>query len=293
MNTRPLIIAHANCYDGFTAAWVADRALRANFPGCDPEIVFQHYGDTPPDGTGRSVYIVDFSYPRATLERLATQARALTVLDHHRTAQVELADLPYAVFDQNECGASLTWRRLFGDLPMPPFVRYIKDYDLWRFELPRSHAVHAWIRSFDFAFATWDDLNDLLLTETGTRQAIEQGAAILRAEQRAVERMLQNATEVYLRSADRGHYPLGALFRVVNAADQIDAVGQALAQETGAGACWYMLADGSVKWSLRSLQDGPDVSEVAKMYPRGGGHAHSAGFRVSYKEHLRILGLPE
>ena len=57
--SQPLVIYHANCPDGFTAAWIARKAF-----GPDCEFIPAHYGDSPPDCTGRSVYILDFSYKR-------------------------------------------------------------------------------------------------------------------------------------------------------------------------------------------------------------------------------------
>ena len=44
----PLVIYHANCWDGFCAAWIARKALGEieAYPG--------YYGQSPPDVTGRS-----------------------------------------------------------------------------------------------------------------------------------------------------------------------------------------------------------------------------------------------
>jgi len=45
-------------------------------------------------------------------------------------------------------------------------------------------------------------------------------------------------------------------------------------------ACYWDTPEGRV-FSLRSREDGADVSEIAKKYG-GGGHAHASGFRVPY-----------
>lgn len=45
------------------------------------------------------------------------------------------------------------------------------------------------------------------------------------------------------------------------------------------GVCYWDTPDGRV-FSLRSTDDGPDVSAIAKLYG-GGGHAHAAGFRTT------------
>jgi oligoribonuclease NrnB/cAMP/cGMP phosphodiesterase (DHH superfamily) len=43
------------------------------------------------------------------------------------------------------------------------------------------------------------------------------------------------------------------------------------------GATYYDREDGRRVFSLRSVSDGPDVSEIAKIYG-GGGHRNAAGF---------------
>ena len=50
-----IVIYHAGCADGFCAAWLLWR----EFP--DAQFVPAHYGDVPPDVTGKIVYVVDFS----------------------------------------------------------------------------------------------------------------------------------------------------------------------------------------------------------------------------------------
>ena len=49
-------------------------------------------------------------------------------------------------------------------------------------------------------------------------------------------------------------------------------------------ACYWDTPNGRV-FSLRSTDDGPDVSEIAKQYG-GGGHSHASGFRVDYGHDL-------
>ena len=80
----PLVIYHANCWDGFCAAWIARKALGEiePFPA--------YYGASPPDVKDRIVYMLDFSYPRDVMDRLLTEARRTVVLDHHKTAQEAL-----------------------------------------------------------------------------------------------------------------------------------------------------------------------------------------------------------
>jgi len=85
-----LILYHAECADGFGAAW----AIWRRYPKAEYRPV--KHGEAPPTNlAGHHVVIVDFSYARPTLEAMAKDAASLVVLDHHITAKQTLADLPY------------------------------------------------------------------------------------------------------------------------------------------------------------------------------------------------------
>src|SRR5690606_35392260 len=135
---RPLCIYHGGCDDGFGSAFVVNLF----FAG---EVDF-HYGvypQDPPDVSGRDVLLVAFSYERAVLERMASKARSIVILDHHKSAAEDLAvfavhdpspgairwdDVPrllrelearnrppvIAVFDMERSGAGITWDFFFG-----------------------------------------------------------------------------------------------------------------------------------------------------------------------------------
>ncbi len=83
-----LCVHHHPCSDGLTAAWAVWRRFGDSVkfhPGV--------HGQPPPDVTGEHVVIVDFSYPKECYLRCARPRRQL-VLDHHLTAQKDLADFP-------------------------------------------------------------------------------------------------------------------------------------------------------------------------------------------------------
>lgn len=89
---KVLCIYHAFCADGFGAAWIVRRAL-----GDGVEFHAASYGQEPPDVTGRDVLMVDFSYKRSMLDKMAEVARSILVLDHHKTAAEDLDSLPAAM----------------------------------------------------------------------------------------------------------------------------------------------------------------------------------------------------
>lgn len=85
---KPLCIYHGHCDDGFAAAWCVRQAIP------DAEFYPGVYQQEPPDVAGRDVLMVDFSYKRPVLLRMAESARSVMVLDHHKTAAEDLSGFP-------------------------------------------------------------------------------------------------------------------------------------------------------------------------------------------------------
>lgn len=84
---KPLCIYHGGCDDGFAAAFIVRKALGSANVDFHPGV----YDQPPPDVSGRDVIMVDFSYKRPVLEAMAGQANSILILDHHKTAAVDLA----------------------------------------------------------------------------------------------------------------------------------------------------------------------------------------------------------
>lgn len=270
-----ICIYHGNCADGFTAAWAVYRKF-----GDGVEFVPGVYGKPPPDVTGKSVLMVDFSYKRPVLEEMVETARTLTILDHHKTAAADLDGFgmkhPNAdvCFDMNRSGARITWEYCH-DEPAPNIVRYVEDRDLWRFALPGSRSIAAFIFSYEYTFQHWDYLNALLGKEggdtIGIQTAIDGGDTIERKHFKDITELLAVATRRMIIG--------GQSVRVANLPYTMSAdAGHLLAKDGPFGACYFDRADARV-FSLRSLPDGADVSMIAASYG-GGGHKNAAGFQV-------------
>lgn len=266
MSNKPLVIYHGNCQDGFTAAWAVWKAHPdwEFFPG--------KHGDPAPDVTGRVVYMVDFSYKRPVILEMAKQAQDITILDHHKTAEADLVDLPLNVsvdFNMDKSGARLAWEHFHAKERVPELVKYVEDRDLWRFVYPETKAVSSSLFSEEYNFFAWDQwANDLEKTK-GVEKAVKAGDAILRKQAKDTKELLQNKFRMTIGGYDIPVCNLPYTF-------SSDA-GNILAQNEPFGATFYLDGE-SAYFSLRSTEDGVDVSEVAKLYG-GGGHKHAAGFK--------------
>lgn len=277
---KPLCIYHGNCADGFTSAWIVRKALSGNV-----DFHAGVYQDAPPDVSGRDVFIVDFSYKRPVLEAMGNVARSITVLDHHKTAAEDLRGLPTvpdwftiggmpmtgvtALYDMERSGAGITWDYFFSG-PRPTLVNHVEDRDLWRFALPNTREIQANVFSYPYDFKVWDELMARPIGEL-----IEEGKAIERKHFKDINELVGVVT----RRMTIGGYtvPVANLPYTLTS----DA-GHKLAQGEPFAGCYWDTPTGRV-FSLRSTDDGMDVSAIAKQYG-GGGHAHASGFRVPYDQ---------
>lgn len=277
---KPLCIYHGKCADGFTAAW----AVYSRF-GHAIDFHPGVYSEPPPDVTGRDVLIVDFSYKRPVLEQMIAQAKSMLVIDHHKTAAEDLAFLPKvsyydtdlpkaaAFFDMERSGAGLAWDFFNPDKPRPALVNYAEDRDLWRFKLPHSREISAFTFSHEYTFENWDALATTL--EESFATAVAAGDAIERKHHKDVaelvaackRRVVIGGVEVWAASLP---------YTLTSDAGHLMATGEPFA------ACYWDTPGGRV-FSLRSTDEGHDVSAIAKQYG-GGGHKNASGFTVPLSE---------
>lgn len=270
------IVYHANCRDGFAAAW----AIRVTYP--EATFIAGNFGK-PLEGfpfPGQDVIFADFSLPREQMLEIAERAATLRVFDHHKTAEEALRDFPtfdgkvHIVFDMERSGAGISWDELNPGVKRPWFIDYVEDRDLWRFKLPDSEAINAWLGSLKFEFGAWS-----LQRVHEPHQVAQLGRAILAKTKAYVEEVGKNS----YRAKDSA----GRTLQIVNA-PQVD-VSELLSDllernpSVDYSVGWWRRADGRFQYGLRSRPGSDvDVSAIAKGY-HGGGHKHAAGF------HLPIL----
>lgn len=254
-------VIHHNDNDGWVSAFVAKQALEAK--NVFATFIETNYGHEAPDVTGQDVYIVDFSYPRDLLEKMRESANSLVVIDHHKTAQAELADLTYTIFDMNHSGCKLT--QLYFDQPDHWIIDYVEDRDLWKWQLENSPEINAALNSYPKGFESWE-----ALWKRQPGELVTEGTAILRYQERIVETACALAETVEF---------CGYQVPVVNAPFLQSEIAGKLAEGQPFGAVFAVKNDGTRIYSLRSKVGGVDVSEIAKTNG-GGGHKNAAGFSV-------------
>lgn len=267
----PLCIYHHGCADGVAAAW----AVREDFINQQRDIDFHPgiYGEAPPDVTGRNVILVDFSYKRAALLQMAEQATNLLILDHHKTAMKDLVDLPASVdveFDLDRSGAMIAWEYFHPGRQAPVLFDHIQDRDLWRFALLGTREITAAVYSHELTLDTFGHL-----VAAGERKLYNEGLPLVRKMNNDVAAIIRDASRT-MRFGDW----------LVPAANVPWMYASDVAGELSKGhpfaVTYYDDATGR-RFSLRSTEEGADVSLIAEALG-GGGHQHAAGFRMTREE---------
>ena len=293
---KPLVIYHANCTDGFGAAFAAWLKL-----GDEAEYLPMEYGqefDPLIRVRDREIYILDFSFPKQIMDLFFEGAARVVWLDHHKTAfEMWLGSMPrhgqYVIgtghtvwLDNNKSGALLAWEYFHPGTEVPMLIQHIDDRDRWVFALPGSKEIHAALASYKpWSFEQW---YKYILEPYEVDFDINEGAAILRAHNQNVQAALKQARpcEIF-KWAPFANAPgrvidgfiRYSLFGLACNAPSFLAsdLGHELANRSGTfGLVWSMAGDGQIHCSLRSNGD-YDVSAIAKCFG-GGGHRNAAGF---------------
>lgn len=291
---KPLIIYHANCTDGFGAAFCAWLKF-----GDMADYLPMNYGEQAEfNVAGREVYILDFSFPKEVMDHIFRHAKHVVWLDHHKTAfemwceterELHIACYPLPsdhliVLDNSKSGAMLAWEH-FNQTEPPLFIKLIDDRDRWQFKLPQSKAFHtAMSMRKPWSFESWK--NEFACPQVyfyGISELLNQGELLLLYQKQQVESLAKYGRKVVI-PFESG--PCRGL--AVNTSVHMSEVGHELANRSGTfGLIWYLGENGQAKVSLRSNGD-YDVSAIAKQFG-GGGHKNAAGFSIDVQTLLGWL----
>ena len=207
---KPLVIYHANCTDGFGAAFAAwlklgDEAeyLPMEYSPLSHKHIFCH---------DREVYILDFSFPKPVMDAIFQRAKRVVWLDHHASVFKDWGASPDRVqtekdigivqaahivtLDNNKSGAMLAWEYFHPGAGVPMLIQHIDDRDRWQFKLDGTKELHAALASYQpWTFEQWWRLfyDKPGLGTYKRADLIQEGTAILRAHNQHVQAALKQA----------------------------------------------------------------------------------------------------
>lgn len=283
LNLKPhevdFIIYHGNCSDGYGCVISAELYRKEKYP--EKQIIYYPgiYGKPPPDVKNKNVLICDFSYKKDLMVNIIKNANKYAILDHHKTAENELIDIPNEnkVFNMNYSGAYITWKFFHSDKQVPKLIEYIQDNDLWKKQLPNTLEFTAYMFSLPM---TIEDYSKLLDDDFIENIVFTQGAGMVKQNLSNIEMSLKHVS-IKLMEINNNYYMVGYLNSTILKSE----LGNKLFDKYPYCdfSAIYSIDDisNSTIFSLRSTNDRTDVSEICKLYG-GGGHRNAAGLKCNY-----------
>lgn len=278
INQKTVVFYHADCLDGYGAAWSAWNAL-------GNEVHYQavrHHKPIPDFPEGAELFILDFCYPMEQLISAAENASQIVVLDHHISAQkafkAYLGKIPgnlKMIFNMQQSGCIMAWHYFQGEYESPQLLKHIQDHDLWRHQLAHTEEINkALFLRRPIPFAQFGQLKLEIL--------YKEGKLLLKQHRQMVKGLLNSRHQVRVNQI-KG--------LAVNAPGTFSSdLGHALARISGTFGMTYHYHGkrGCYECGLRSIGEF-DVSKIAVSFG-GGGHLNAAGFSIDRQGFLNFLG---
>jgi hypothetical protein len=256
---------HADCQDGFGAAWVAWKKLgnRAEYIPLPP--------DSVPEQAIRDslIYFVDLCPRGDKMRALKKAGNVVIVIDHHISSREFARHADDHLFDITHSGAALAWKYFYPKQKLPALLRYVEDRDLWRFKFRETGALTDLLLSEGYDFAVWSRIAREFENTGRKKELLRIGEGIHKYRNAVVRETVKGAQLVEFAgkkvlalntspfSSESGHvlYGMRPPFSIV----------------------WRQEKD-AIRVSLRS-NGTYDVSKLAQKYG-GGGHRAAAGFML-------------
>ncbi len=263
-----VILYHKDCLDGFGAAWAAWKKF-----GLEADYIAVQRGELLPTGLkNKIVYTVDFTYRGELMSKLLKIASEVIIIDHHLSAEKTAKTASKYYFDLNHSGAVLAWKYFHPNKKIPFLLKTIEDFDIWKFKLPHTKTIDAYMNLLPFKFNEWEKITKDLENRASREKIIAEGDAILNYQKEVIKKALKTVNFVKFE---------GRRVPIVNSAVLSSEIGHELAKKYKSfGVIWKQVEGGKIRVSLRSVGN-LDVSKIAQKYGDGGGHKNAAGFTLS------------
>lgn len=262
-----VVLYHAECRDGFTAAWAAWKKF-----GSTADYIPIKLGNPPPgEVKNRVVYTLDFTYPDLYLEKFIKINKKIIAIDHHISNKDSIKKFPEYVFDTNHSGAVLAFKYFHPVKKIPRIVGIVEEGDLWKFKSKNVKEVLAFIGLLDFDFKVWDKLISDGEKESNYQKFADKGAAIILHENKIINDIIKN--NAYFVTFE------GRKIYAINAPRYLRSqIGMLLSKKYPPFSLVWQRDKNVIGVSLRSNGD-IDVSKIAVKFG-GGGHPNAAGFSI-------------
>lgn len=300
---KTLVLYHANCTDGAGAMWAAWKYFAD-----DASYIAVGHQSKKQDNILRRcrnadrIFMCDMMLEIEDIKNILDNKTEVNILDHHISnieklhASTLLEDYPGMLKDFTDLersGAGITWDHFHGG-SRPAIIDYIEAFDLWHWALPDSASIHTYLGQFNWKNRQLiiDRFNAFEKMSPGHMAA--KGAPLLEFKNHLISRNMKQIGRAkvsvalpteFSRTMTTYNVP------ILNANQFISETGNIMCEGESFAIIWQVMKNGTVRISLRSDDDGTDVSLIAQhLGYGGGGHVRSSGTRFgSVNDMLEVI----
>lgn len=277
MNNFDVCVYHNPCSDGLASAWI----VKTHIPniGLFP-YNFQSLIDdkTLTLFTDKKVIFVDCAPKLNEIEILKQTCKDIFVIDHHKTNKNILSTTNIKfIYNEYLSGCQIVWKYFNNDLPVPWFINYIADRDLWTWTLPNSKTINTGL--FNDDHITFNGLDKLSLGNTTIDDIYKIGTIYERILEKEINKNIKSA--IQMRYNEYNIWVFGG-----NPEYRSESGNKLLNIPFPDGTMpnftvfWQYNIKGNEFWlSFRGNDNGPDLTVICGKYG-GGGHKNAAGCSV-------------
>lgn len=210
-DTNFAVVYHHNDADGIVSA-----AIINNFSEDNVQNISVGY-NTPINNsailnncTGKNVAIVDFSFPRKTMEFIqscvkSNPAAKLLWIDHHISSEPLKDMMIEGIHDISKAACTLTWDYFHTDT-IPDVVKFTGDRDIWKFDYEETEAYCAGLNTFGITDPASDFWKALLDSNDYSEEIIKRGQIIV--DKIATDCLWHSRMRVFLVKKDQDEFLL-------------------------------------------------------------------------------------
>lgn len=271
------VVYHDPCTDGFASAFLATMYRPATLV---PKKTDNRPLPIDNNIIGKNVLIVDIV--PINYEEIKTHAKGVYILDHHITNQDKLRGVEYAHFDMNLSGVGLMWNFLYPEQPLPKYLQYIQERDLWRFSGDESRNFTDGLYqllNFDNTKRGFQLLDELHNDPDGTvfDEYIVFGKLAGEVKRNKIENMFKYS-KLFRVKIDKLEFNIRLYNVDWELASDLGNYAMVNDDKCDFTVLWsYSHSTDEYKYSLRSIDQRTDASKIALSFG-GGGHRNACGF---------------
>lgn len=266
-----IVLYHGNCRDGFSGAWAAWKKFGSRADYFPAFYRAKNELELPKGLRGKIVYLIDISLKKpGRMLKLVKENQRVISLDHHADAPAYMKLAQEWVFDNNRSGATIAWSYFHPKKPVPNFLKYVEDLDIWRHTMPNTFEISAYLDLFEHNFRVWNQLVKSLENSRRRKEIIVAGRLLLKYENKKIQDLVENNLELVKFCGIKTY--------AVNAPNWVSQIGNLLCEKLPPMAIIWRRTGKEIMVSLRSKAGGKfDVSKLARQFG-GGGHKAASAF---------------